>query len=91
MRYKPEHKLQARAYILNTAGRRLKRDGFDGVGVHGMMEEAGLTTGAFYSHFSSKDELLFEVLRDGLKEVIDKLDLRVASNEPIWVKSVLRP
>ncbi len=90
MRYRPDHKIKARAYILEAASRRLKEEGFDGVGVNALMEEAGLTTGAFYSHFSSKDELCLEVLRDGLIEVIRRLDRRVDSNEPVWVSAVLK-
>ncbi|MBC7658892.1 MAG: TetR/AcrR family transcriptional regulator [Chitinophagaceae bacterium] len=89
MRYKSDHKGKARALILGAAGRRLRKDGYDGVGVHGLMEDAGMTTGAFYSHFSCKEELLLEVLREGLEDIRGKLDLRVSAGEPIWIDLVL--
>src|SRR6266487_6989570 len=52
-RYGTEHKQATRRRIIETAGRRLKRDGIDGSGVATLMADAGLTNGAFYAHFRS--------------------------------------
>ena len=38
-------------------------------GVAGLMASAGLTHGGFYSHFSSKDALIEEALRDAIEQV----------------------
>src|SRR3954463_6388557 len=57
-RYGSEHKEATRRRIVETAGRRLKRDGVDGSGVATLMADAGLTNGAFYAHFASKQELV---------------------------------
>ena len=54
-RYGTEHKQATRQRIIETAGRWLKRDGIDGSGVATLMADAGLTNGAFYAHFPSKD------------------------------------
>jgi TetR/AcrR family transcriptional repressor of nem operon len=62
-RYDQQHKDATRARILQTSGRRLKTDGIDGSGVATLMKDAGLTNGAFYAHFSSKDDLVSEVVR----------------------------
>lgn len=77
-RYSPQHKEATRQRILATAGRRLKTDGIDGSGVSTLMADAGLTNGAFYSHFTSKEELVAAALgeqmhqqRDALREVAD--------------------
>ena len=35
-----------------------KRQGYVGSGVDGIMDEAGMTSGAFYGHFSSKSDVL---------------------------------
>src|SRR4029453_5686074 len=43
--------------IVEAAGHRLKRDGIDGSGVSTLMADAGLTNGAFYAHFGSKEDL----------------------------------
>ncbi len=49
-----------RERILVQAGRLFRRKGFDGVGVSELMAAAGLTNGAFYGHFASKDDLIAE-------------------------------
>ena len=72
-RYDTEHKAQTRARVVDAAGRRLKKDGIDGSGVSALMSDAGLTNGAFYAHFSSKDELVAVVLADHLATQLDTL------------------
>src|SRR5215211_1995005 len=67
MRYSPDHKQATRRRILEVAGRRFKQDGIDGSGVATLMSDAGLTNGAFYGHFSSKEDLVANVLADQLR------------------------
>jgi TetR/AcrR family transcriptional repressor of nem operon len=43
--------------ILDAAARRLREEGLDGAAIVPVMRDAGLTHGAFYSHFATKDEL----------------------------------
>jgi len=43
--------------ILDAAARLFREKGFEGVGVDGIMEDAGLTHGGFYGHFDSKADL----------------------------------
>ena len=66
-RYGKEHKQATRRRIIEAAGQRLKRDGIDGSGVSVLMTDAGLTNGAFYAHFESKDDLVANVLADQLQ------------------------
>jgi AcrR family transcriptional regulator len=61
-RYTKEHKEATRARIIETAGRRFKQDGIDGSGIATLMADAGLTNGAFYAHFDSKDHLVATVV-----------------------------
>jgi AcrR family transcriptional regulator len=65
-RYGKEHKEATRQRIIDTAGRRFKKDGIDRSGVATLMADAGLTNGAFYAHFDSKDDLVATVLADQL-------------------------
>ena len=67
MRYGKGHKQATRQRILEAAGRRFKQDGIDGAGVAAVMSDAGLTNGAFYAHFSSKEDLVANVLADQLR------------------------
>src|SRR6516225_6967448 len=48
---------ETHARILDLAGRLFRERGFDGVGVADLMSRVGLTHGAFYTHFESKDAL----------------------------------
>lgn len=67
-RYDAEHKRATRQRIIETAGRRFKLDGIDGSGVAVLMKDAGLTNGAFYGHFGSKDDLVAAMLADQLAQ-----------------------
>src|ERR687897_3231659 len=62
MRYGKDQKQATRQRIVEAAGRRFKADGIDGAGVAAVMSDAGLTNGAFYGHFSSKEDLVANVL-----------------------------
>src|SRR3954451_4881915 len=61
-RYDVEHKQATRRRIIEAAGRRFKQDGIDGSGIATLMADAGLTNGAFYAHFDSKDDLVATVV-----------------------------
>jgi TetR/AcrR family transcriptional repressor of nem operon len=61
-RYHPEHKEATRRRMIDASARRFKRDGFDGSGISTLVADAGLTNGAFYGHFSSKDDLIATVV-----------------------------
>lgn len=63
-RYSADHKERTRERILSTAARRFRGEGLDGSGVAAVMGDAGLTNGAFYAHFASKDDLIAEVVAD---------------------------
>src|SRR4051812_29133340 len=67
MRYSKDHKQMTRQRIVEAAGRRFKEDGIDGAGVATVMSDAGLTNGAFYGHFTSKEDLVANVLADQLR------------------------
>lgn len=78
VRYAKEHKQETRRRIIETAGRRLKQDGIDGSGVSTLMKDAGLTNGAFYAHFESKDDLVTTAIADQLKVQAEEVVARVA-------------
>ena len=53
-----------RAALVETAKKQLQERGFDGAGVLDISREAGLTQGALYGQFKSKDALAAEACRD---------------------------
>lgn len=56
MRFPKDQKAKTRTRILEAAAVVFRRQGLSG-GVDAVMREAGLTAGAFYAHFPSKDAL----------------------------------
>ena len=56
----------ARARLVDAAGRGFRTGGFGGAGVDALAKGAGLTSGAFYAHFSSKAEAFQLAVADGL-------------------------
>lgn len=84
-RYSPEHKEATRRRMIATAGRRLKSDGIDGSGIATLVADAGLTNGAFYGHFASKDDLVASVVADQLEAQVS-----VVNNLPQGTDSVER-
>lgn len=63
MPYTAQHKLETRQKILESARRLFNEKGFAEVSIEEVMENAGLTHGGFYRHFSGKDELYAEAVR----------------------------
>src|SRR5215475_10229841 len=57
MRYPVEETAARHARIVKEASRLFRERGFDNVTVGEVMKAAGLTHGAFYAHFGSKQEL----------------------------------
>jgi TetR/AcrR family transcriptional repressor of nem operon len=89
VRYTKEHKQETRQRIIATAGRRLKRDGIDGSGVATLMKDAGLTNGAFYAHFESKDSLVAEAIADQLRAQHEGLESQ-AEPGPAGLEQIVR-
>ncbi|GAA3036854.1 TetR/AcrR family transcriptional regulator [Gordonia defluvii] len=73
-RYAPERKDATRRRMIETAGVRFKRDGFDGAGISALVADAGLTNGAFYGHFASKDELIATVVSEQLAVQVARVE-----------------
>jgi TetR/AcrR family transcriptional regulator, transcriptional repressor for nem operon len=48
--------------IVAAAARAIRHSGYDGTGVADIMKEAGLTHGAFYAHFESREAMLAEAM-----------------------------
>lgn len=82
-RYGPDHKRETRRRLLDTASRRFKTDGFDGSGIATLVSDAGLTNGAFYGHFASKDALIAEVLAEQLAHQAAQLESAPAGHDSL--------
>lgn len=64
MRYPPEETAEKHARILEQASILFRERGFSGVSVSEIMKATGLTHGAFYNHFESKEDLIAKSIED---------------------------
>ena len=93
MRYGKDQTQATRQRIVEAAGRRFKQDGIDGAGVAAVMSDAGLTNGAFYGHFSSKEDLVANVLADQLRAQRHSFDAQPSDRAGLeaFVRAYLSP
>jgi AcrR family transcriptional regulator len=63
----------ARTLLLEAAARVFTERGYRGATVDAILAEAGLSKGAFYWHFSSKEELFHELLQERIERPIQEL------------------
>ncbi|WP_432668449.1 TetR/AcrR family transcriptional regulator [Pseudomonas umsongensis] len=73
MRYSAGHKLETREKLLQSSALSAKQSGFSTVGVDGLMKAIGLSGGAFYSHFASKDALFASIVERELRQSLERL------------------
>ncbi|CAG2132084.1 hypothetical protein LMG31506_00964 [Cupriavidus yeoncheonensis] len=73
MRYTKTHKEETRAKLLDSSSAIAKKGGFASTGVDALMSAIGLTGGAFYSHFRSKQELFEAIVEQEMQKSCDML------------------
>lgn len=69
-----------RQTVINVASRLFRERGFDGIGLKDLMEAAGLTQGAFYKQFKSKEDLAARASRRALESAADRWSAAAAEN-----------
>jgi TetR/AcrR family transcriptional repressor of nem operon len=79
MRYEKGHKDTTHDHILEVAARRFRKDGIAASGLAGIMLEAGLTNGAFYAHFSSKNEMVEKCIERATDDQWEQFEKEIAS------------
>ena len=83
MRYQKNQKDTTRQKIIDVAARLFKVNGTDASGVATIMKEAGLTNGAFYAHFASKDSLVEAVISDQLYKQHETFKQQLKNNHDL--------
>lgn len=69
-----------RQAVIDTASRLFREHGFDGIGLKDLMKNAGLTQGAFYKQFASKDDLAAQASRRALESANRRWSDAAAAN-----------
>src|SRR5207237_7208454 len=80
MRVSRSQAAENRQTVINTAARLFREHGFDGIGLKDLMEAAGLTQGAFYKQFASKDDLAVQASRRALESAFGRWSAAAEAN-----------
>jgi len=87
MTEKTGRKEQTHQKMVEAASRQFRSHGYAGIGVAGVAKAAGVTSGAFYDHFGSKDGAFAAALGYGLDEVIDGIPKFQAEHGDRWIEA----
>jgi TetR/AcrR family transcriptional repressor of nem operon len=79
MGYSQAQKAESRQRVLDTAARQIRERGLEALGVADCMRSAGLTHGAFYGHFPSRDALIVAALEQALTQGEKRVMARAAN------------
>ena len=90
MRYRPGYKAETRERILGAAERAFGTHGYNGIGVDGLAQQAGITSGAFYGHFRSKAEVFRAAVGAGLLRLRCGIEDFHARPGPGWVRPFMQ-
>lgn len=66
-----EYRAERRAHILAAARRCFVRDGFHGTSMQDLVDEAGVSSGAVYRYFPSKDAVIETIAAENLDQVVN--------------------
>ena len=90
MRYSATHKEETRQRLIDSSGAIAKQGGFATTGVDGLMKAVGLSGGAFYSHFASKDELFAAIVERELQQSVERLAAKGKVLDRAWLERGLK-
>mgnify|MGYP002700433956 CR=1 FL=1 len=85
MRHKGIDKEETKQRMIDAVGRGFRKSGFSGIGIEGLVKTAGVTSGAFYSHFGSKSGAFDIALTVGLDEVIKAIPEFQREYQSNWI------
>ena len=89
MRYPAEHKQQKRQDLLRSSGALIKEGGFSATGIDAIAQAAGVTSGAMYSHFSSKSDLFKALLERELQHSTELWAGKLEQSLEQWLAYVM--
>ena len=80
MRVSRSQAAENRQNVINVASRLFRERGFDGIGLKDLMKGAGLTQGAFYKQFASKEDLAAQASRRAFDSATRRWSAAAAAN-----------
>jgi AcrR family transcriptional regulator len=76
-----QHRDNRREQILAAARRCFLRDGFHGTSMQDLFGESGLSAGAVYGYFASKDDVIVAIAEENMQEIVAMIHM-VATKQP---------
>ena len=90
MRYNKEHQEQTAAKIREAVRKGFRSEGYAGLSVDTIAVTAGVTSGAFYSHFRSKSLAFREVVQEGLSCISAGIQNKRSAEGALWLAKFSR-
>ena len=78
-----------RQTVINVASRLFRERGFDGIGLKNLMKGAGLTQGAFYKQFASKEDLAAQASKRAMESATHRWSTATAAKPEDPLGSVI--
>jgi TetR/AcrR family transcriptional regulator, transcriptional repressor for nem operon len=79
MRVSRTQAAENRETVINVASRLFRKRGFDGIGLKDLMKSAGLTQGAFYKQFASKEDLAAQASKRAMESATHRWSTATAA------------
>ncbi|RTL80056.1 MAG: TetR/AcrR family transcriptional regulator [Hyphomicrobiales bacterium] len=79
MRVSRAQAAENRETVISVASRLFREHGFDGIGLKDLMKGAGLTQGAFYKQFASKEDLAAQASRRAFESAFNRWATAIAA------------
>lgn len=77
---------ETRQRILSAAATWFADHGYAGTSIRDIAREVGVTVGAIYVHFASKDRLLAAVYEEGVRRIGEAVDVAILSVDEPWAQ-----
>ncbi|BAB49859.1 transcriptional regulator [Mesorhizobium japonicum MAFF 303099] len=89
MRVNRTQAAENRETVINVASRLFRERGFDGIGLKDLMKGAGLTQGAFYKQFESKEDLAAQASKRAMESATHRWSDATAANPENPLEAVI--
>lgn len=89
-RVSQEYLERRRQYIVDAARRSFARKGFYETTMQDVFRESGLSAGAVYRYFKSKDELVQEIARQAYAQIVSRIDEALAEDPMPGIDEIVR-
>lgn len=84
-----DHTKNTKERILEAAARGFRTKGYSGIGIDALAKEAGVTSGAFYGYFRSKEDAFLETVITGIAEFRAGIGKYRSNNGDRWTTALI--